>query len=122
MSWPHWLDYIMHKQELTNSFIRCKNSQDVPESYCGSCHHTLIAPSNAALEARERMHRCNTAQGLAEAGAWPARLSQADAIHLWSKRRHCDLPTSRTVPELAVEAGAYQHGDAEASVATAALP
>jgi hypothetical protein len=64
----------MHRQKLTNSFIRCKNSQELPESYCGSCHRTLIAPNNVALEALERIHKCYAARGLPAAGPWPARL------------------------------------------------
>jgi len=42
------------------AFIRCSNPQEVPESFCVRCHHTLVAPSLASLELVERKHNCTT--------------------------------------------------------------
>ena len=39
-------------------FIRCKNLENVPESMCIFCMHTMVAPSSELLEALENSHHC----------------------------------------------------------------
>lgn len=39
-------------------FKRCHNSQDIPESVCLLCHHTLVAPSVEQLELLQQEHIC----------------------------------------------------------------
>lgn len=44
--------------EPIRSFVRCDNSQQVPESMCTACFHTLVARNLVALEHAEARHRC----------------------------------------------------------------
>lgn len=42
-----------------NTFVRCHNSLEVPESVCTLCLHTLVARNLEALEQAEIVHRCS---------------------------------------------------------------
>ncbi len=44
-------------------FIRLENLQGVPESMCGFCFHTMVAPSTEALETLEKSHACQQKSG-----------------------------------------------------------
>ena len=44
--------------EKLNTFVRCHNSLDVPESMCKLCLRTLVAPDLQALELAEIRHTC----------------------------------------------------------------
>jgi len=43
-------------------FVRCTNAQQVPESMCLGCGHTLVACSDNALDEAETRHRCSSAR------------------------------------------------------------
>jgi hypothetical protein len=43
-------------------FVRCTNTQYVPESVCVLCLHTMVAPTTGALEALEKQHKCPARQ------------------------------------------------------------
>lgn len=45
-------------QETQTSFERCHNPQDVPESVCVLCLHTIVAPTMEVLEQLEHQHVC----------------------------------------------------------------
>lgn len=45
-------------QETQDSFERCHNPQDVPESLCVFCLHTIVAPNAEVLEQLEHQHIC----------------------------------------------------------------
>jgi hypothetical protein len=57
--------FVMPKPDRSREvkgFIRRENSQGVPESMCGVCLHTILAPSTESLEILERSHRCRETQ------------------------------------------------------------
>ncbi len=44
---------------VINDFLRCHNSEGVPESMCIFCFHTVVAPTIEALEGIEKSHQCS---------------------------------------------------------------
>ena len=44
--------------EKLATFLRCKNSVNLPESMCTLCLQTLVAPNFEALEQAELNHSC----------------------------------------------------------------
>jgi hypothetical protein len=55
-------------------FVRCTNTQYVPESLCVSCMHTIVAPTMSALEALENKHQCPPKQQAANSADQPRRV------------------------------------------------
>jgi hypothetical protein len=45
-------------KETQEIFKRCHNPQDIPESVCLLCHHTLVAPNVEQLELLQHEHIC----------------------------------------------------------------
>ena len=45
-------------QEPQDSFERCHNPEDVPESVCVLCLHTIVAPTVEVLGQLEHRHVC----------------------------------------------------------------
>jgi hypothetical protein len=39
-------------------FKRCHNSQEIPETVCVLCFHTMVAPTVELLEQLEQQHVC----------------------------------------------------------------
>jgi hypothetical protein len=62
-------------EEAPGGFLRCQNLQEVPESVCLGCLHTLIAPTIQSLELQERDHN-------RECQEPRLRLSQASEVWL----------------------------------------
>lgn len=49
----------MAKSKITQeTFKRCQNPQDIPESVCLFCLHTMVAPTVEQLEQLEHQHTC----------------------------------------------------------------
>ena len=44
---------------VKNTFVRCENAFDVPESLCTHCFHTIVARDFKALERAEEQHDCS---------------------------------------------------------------
>jgi hypothetical protein len=49
-------------REVRDAFERCYNPQDVPESVCVYCLHTIVAPTVEQLELLEHQHVCMLTQ------------------------------------------------------------
>ncbi len=62
-------------KETQDPFVRCHNPQDVPESVCVFCLHTIVAPSVEVLEQLEHQHVCLRKLGHAR--------SPQPSIRLW---------------------------------------
>lgn len=59
---------------LGKRFVRCTNTQYIPESVCVLCLHTMVAPTTGALEALERQHKCAVKQDSHNASPYPRRV------------------------------------------------
>lgn len=70
----------MRVPQEQNHFIHCGNSQDIPESYCETCLHTLVARTAVELKAREQVHRC-----AAPADYRIRTVGRGDALLEWEK-------------------------------------